>query len=93
MGYSKELLDFKKHFETNTGIKVIGVEENRAYYHWKRLILPSLNCDELSTISNYILNNFSTPYRFTHLQVSLGVYNGDLTLTCDVEYIKQFIVK
>jgi hypothetical protein len=90
---SKELIAFKNDFENNTGIKVVGLIESKNYFHWKRLVLEKLDCDEMIKISNYIVKRFSTPGIYTHLSVQLSTFDNNLCLTVDVEYIKKFILK
>ena len=85
MGYSKKLIKFKNDFEDNTGIMVLGVTEDRRYFHWKRLILPSLNCEDLRLISSYIKYRFSKEGMYTHLAPKIQCYENNLVLTVDVE--------
>ena len=91
MSISKELSAFKKHFESNTKIKVYNTIEDRTFYHWKRLVLNSLNSKELMIISKYISINFSISNKHTQ-SVKLGVYNNQLVLTADVKIINEFIL-
>lgn len=93
MTKSQELVAFKKHFEASTNIKVSDTLEERQYPHWKRLLFTSLNAIDVAKISEYIINHFSTPNKFTHLSPELHSYNGYLALTVDVAEIKEFILK
>lgn len=92
MSLSKELSAFKKHFEQNCSVKLMGALEERTYPHWKRLMFGGLNCDDLEEISRYIRNTFSTPNRYSHKIPILGCYDGELCLTVDIQYIKEFII-
>lgn len=88
---SKELTAFRKHFEANTSIRVVRSLEERYCPHWKRLLLPSLNCDELAQVSDYIRRTFSSAGTYSHRLPKLGSYDGALCLTVDVGQIKEFI--
>lgn len=89
---SPELQKLKNHFETKTRIKVFDVIEERAFFHWKRLVFKSgLNCEELETISKYIKNNFSEEGTYSHVLPKLGVYENKLCLTFDESEIKRFL--
>ena len=89
--YSEDIIRFKKHFQDNTDIKVIGVIEDRTFFHWKRLILPPLNYGNIEIIKNYINRTFYVKGKYYHLSPTIGVYNNQLTLTIDVGYITKFI--
>lgn len=54
---SKELKEFKKHFEANCSVKIIDTIEENHLPHWKRLCFNQLNCDEMTEISLYIKKN------------------------------------
>lgn len=88
---SQEIKSFKKDFESFTGIKVYGLIEDRSYFHWKRLVLKPLNCEEMQKISEYILYRFSKYGVYTHLMPSLSCFDGYLCLTVDRSYIHEFI--
>jgi hypothetical protein len=93
MSKSKELKEFKKHFVEKTDIKVCDTVEDTSFYHWKRLIFNNLNCDEMSVISEYIKDTFSSPDKYTHLLPKLQSYENKLSLTIDVDIIRKFIIK
>ena len=88
---SKELIAFKKHFESHTGIKVEATAED--HHHWKRLLFQSLDAEQLLKISEYILLNFSTPGRFSHLLIKLHGYRGAMALTADINEVNKFIIQ
>jgi hypothetical protein len=43
-------------------------------------------------ISEYLLMNFSTPGRFSHLLPSIHTFQGYVALTIDENMIKEFII-
>ena len=88
---SKELKEFKKHFEANCNIRVIDTVEEAHFPHWKRLCFDSLNCDEMSEVSSYIKNTFSNPGISSHLLPKLHTYKDSLCLTVDVSVIREKI--
>jgi hypothetical protein len=89
---SKELLAFKKHFQENCSIKVEMTIEDKSYFHWKRLVFHSLNCEQMNEVSWYIRKTFSKEENYSHLLPKLGVHNGFLCLTVDVIQIKEKIM-
>jgi len=93
MEYSTELKALKKDFESTTGMKVTGVDENRSFFHWKRLIFDELNCVDMLVISTYIRKRFTVEGNYTHLLPKLHSYMGSLALTISVEEIKKHIMK
>ena len=93
MEYSPELLALKKDFESTTSMKVCGVEENRTFFHWKRLLFDELNCVDMVIISTYIRKRFSVEGNYSHLLPKLHSYNGVLALSISVEEIKKHIIK
>jgi len=93
MDISKELFCFKVDFATKTHIKIASTIEERTFFHWKRLVFQSLNCEEMATIAKYIKDTFSTPGKYSHILPKLGSYNGCLTLTVHREQIEEFIMK
>jgi hypothetical protein len=84
---SKELKEFKKHFEANCRVKVTGTIEEAHFPHWKRLCFDSLNCDEMKEVGEYIKNTFSNPFDFSYKLPKLHAYNNYLCLTVDVSSI------
>jgi hypothetical protein len=92
MEYSKELNAFKSHFETSTGLKVMDIYEDRTTPHWKRLLFDTLNSEEMLKIAEYIIMNFSTPGRYSHLLPKFHSYNGCAALTIGVDEIQKFII-
>jgi hypothetical protein len=92
MAKSKELSAFKNHFEQNCSVRITDTIEERTYPHWKRLVFGHLNCEELEEISRYIRDTFSTKGRYSHKLPKLGCYDGELCLTVDSQYIKEFIM-
>lgn len=93
MEYSTELKALKNDFESTTGMKVSGIEENRTFFHWKRLMFDELNCVDMNIISRYIRKRFTVTGNYTHLLPKLHSYNGVLALTISVEEIKKHIIK
>jgi|688.fasta_scaffold42866_11 hypothetical protein len=89
---SKELKAFKDNFETSTGLKVDHSYEDTTTPHWKRLLFRSLNAEKMLKISEYLLMNFSTPGRFSHLLPSIHTFQGYVALTIDENMIKEFII-
>lgn len=92
METSIELQSFKNHFEFNTGIKVLNIIEERNFFHWKRLVFSELNCDQLITIGNYIKTFFHEDNKYYEYNIKLHTYNNISCLTCNVDYIKKFIL-
>ncbi len=92
MDYSKELKAFKANFETSTGIQVIDIYEDRTTPHWKRLLFHSLDAEKILKIAEYIMMNFSTPGRYSHLLPKIHSYNGYVALTVGVDEIQKFII-
>ena len=88
---SKELSEFKKHFQSNCGVKVIDTIEESTFPHWKRLCFGPLNCEEMLEVSSYIRITFGTPGNYSHLSPKLHSYNGILCLTVDVSHIRDKI--
>jgi hypothetical protein len=89
---SKELAAFRKHFQENCSVRVEMTIEDENYFHWKRLVFHSLNCEEMNEISKYIQNTFSNEGKYSHLLPKLGVHNGFLCLTVDSKEIKEKIM-
>jgi hypothetical protein len=89
---SKELKAFKVNFETSTGLKVDHSYEDTTTPHWKRLLFRSLNAEKMLKISEYLLMNFSTPGRFSHNLPNVHTFQGYVSLTIDVDMIKEFII-
>lgn len=85
MKNSKEILEFKNHFERRTNVKVVGVKENKEFFHWKRLLLSDLRGSELIRIGEYMINYFLG-------KASLSEFDGGLYLTVDVKDIKEKIM-
>jgi hypothetical protein len=88
---SKELKEFKKHFEANCSVKVIDTIEENHLPHWKRLCFNQLNCDEMIEISSYIKKTFSVEGKYSHLSPKLQIYNRVLCLTVDISQINDKI--
>ena len=91
MSKSKELTAFKKHFESNTGIDASAFE-NQRFFHWKRLAFNALHCEELETITKYIRDTFSVKGKYTHKLPMIVTFDGVLTLTVDVDLIREHII-
>jgi hypothetical protein len=92
MEHSKELKAFKAHFETSTGLRVMDIYEDRTTPHWKRLLFDSLDSEKMLKIAEYIMMNFSTPGRYSHLLPKIHSYNGYVALTVGVDEIEKFII-
>lgn len=88
---SDEIKSFKEDFESFTRIKVYGLIEDRSYFHWKRLVLKPLNCEEMKSVSEYIFYRFSKYGVYTHLMPSLSSFDNHLCLTVDRKFIDEFI--
>lgn len=91
--YSKEIIALKKDFENFTGIKIRWVKEQPAYWSWKRLVLGSLNGEEMRKVADYIWERFYTKGMYTHLLPKIHSYEDRLVLTVDVEMIREFIMR
>ena len=89
---SPELKAFKAHFESKTNIRVMDTKEDKQYFHWKRLIFPQLDAEQMMWIAEYILMNFSTPGRYSHRLPKLHAHGGCIALTIDKEQIHEFII-
>lgn len=81
---SKEISKFRQHFERRARVKVAGVKENKEFYHWKRLILNDLDGSELIRVGEYIIN-------YLRGNGFLCEWNGDLTITVDVQFIENYL--
>ena len=93
MDTSKELKAFRAHFETSTGLRVTDIYEDRTTPHWKRLLFDSLDAEKLLKIAEYIMMNFSTPGRYSHLLPNVHAYQGYVALTIGEDEIHKFIIK
>ena len=88
---SPELKKLSTHFTEYTGIKPLGIMEERNCPHWKRLIFQSLNCEQMEMIADYIRTTFSKKGLYTHLSPNLHSYDGYLCLTIDGREVNEFI--
>ena len=86
----KNLLEeFSKEFTSATGVIHTTLEE-RTYPHWKRLVIREpLNCEKLERIAKFISYKFSQPGKYSHLLVRLGMYDGKMCITADVEDLER----
>ena len=88
---SEELIRLRNEFIKSTGITPDDTEENRTFYHWKRLIFTELNSEQLKKISEFIIKNFSTRGQYSHLLPTLHSFEGNIALTFDRDDINEFL--
>lgn len=89
---SKELQVLQESFETHTGLKTRGTIEEKDFPHFKRLVLPQLNCVQLYKVTYFIMDTFTTPNTFEHTRPKVHSYNNLLVLTVDVKQIQKHLI-
>ena len=91
--YLKEFLKIELIIDFILSGLLLGddTEENRTFYHWKRLIFTELNSEQLKKISEFIIKNFSTRGQYSHLLPTLHSFEGNIALTFDRDDINEFL--
>lgn len=92
MNHSSEITKFKNDFKAWTKIRVLDVIEEKDWFHYKRLVLPPLNCEQLTLVAEYIKNRFWINGTYTHRSVKMHEYGGRLVITADKDIINKVIV-
>jgi hypothetical protein len=65
-----------------TGIQEFKVEVEHGY-PWVSIHLPPLNCNDMMSVSEWIMETFSEVGMYSHLSPTIGMRNGSFCLVID----------
>lgn len=71
-----------------TGIREIRVEVEHTY-PWVSIHLPQLDCSQMISVSEWIMETFSEKGRYSHLLPKLGMRNGSFCLVISREQCQE----